>query len=596
MKKLTRRNFLKRTSKGLASIAAASCAGSTSFCLVACTQKVNKEKSKGSGITCEFGVEGGFPGPETEELMPYLKGVHELGAEFIVVQFRPDSVNPTRRGWKGRDQDFKALAIACREFNLTYFVNQECTNYSTPGTFLDEEGNDLVANPDQTYRWDLTGEVLESAIKYPEFRGVMYDEAAHAQMRREKNTNGGSDSVSSGEVHPYWAVTDGMTLVEAYESVYKSVRTVALNYREKGVTPMTEHVFPAMLFTFARAGFDTATKFLKEGMDPVYGAIALGAARQYGRELCITPDLWGITGFPGHPPEEMRASFLYAYWLGATRIFVENIRGLLEKKVENDTITYDATEYGKVYRWLVKEYFPAHQRPYTFRDIRPEVAIIRFDDSCWGQKGSWLPDALYGAENLKTTPATAAWFQIWKLLTHGRTLEEGINYHNKAYNYGKPFDFKNFEYEGMSHDFFYPLKGVVVYDHLAGPKEIEGLKLIFLTGVLISEDTIKAVKKFVKKGGLCISLTSLAPAEFEERKGIVKDGSGHWLFTDDFLSDEVQEAVAPHLGKPDEINYDVGDKKLTIKRGEDNNTIKIYLQNKEVTGDDADLPESARVY
>ena len=38
---------------------------------------------------------------------------------------------------------------------------------------------------------------------------------------------------------------------------------------------------------------------------------------------------------------------------------------------------------------------------------------------------SWLPDALYGAANLKTTPETAAWFQIWSLLTHGQTRASG---------------------------------------------------------------------------------------------------------------------------------------------------------------------------
>jgi len=256
-------------------------------------------------------------------------------------------------------------------------------------------------------------------------------------------------------VHPYFAATDGMNLEQAYEAVFKSAEEVANNYRKAALSPMPEDVFPAMLFTFARAGFDIAIKFMKEGIDSVFAAIAMGAAREYGREFCATPDLWGLTGFPGHPPEELRASLLYAYWIGSSKIFVENIRGLLEKKSENGVVRYENTGYGKVYRWFVREYVPAHPRNYTFRDIHPEVAILRFDDSCWGQGNSWLPDNLYGAANLKTTPSTAAWFQIWKLLTHGQTRDDGISFHTRSYN-------------GLPHDFFCPLNNVIVYDHLAG--------------------------------------------------------------------------------------------------------------------------------
>ena len=77
-------------------------------------------------------------------------------------------------------------------------------------------------------------------------------------MRREDNTNGGSDSKSTNRVHPYFAATDGMTLEQAYNAVYSSAKAVAENYRRAGVTPMTEDVFPVMIHTFARAGFDPA--------------------------------------------------------------------------------------------------------------------------------------------------------------------------------------------------------------------------------------------------------------------------------------------------------------------------------------------------
>ena len=309
----------------------------------------------------------------------------------------------------------------------------------------------------------------------------------------------------------------------------------------------------------------------------------MGAAREYGREFCVTPDMWGLSGFPGHPPEELRASLLYAYWIGARRIFVENIRGLIERKAEDGVVRYELTPYGRVYQWFVKEYVPAHPRPYTFRDIRPEVAIIRFDDSCWGQSGSGFPDALYGAANLKTTPATAAWFQICSLLTHGQTRDGGLSFWNGSY-------------DGLPHDFFCPLRGAVMYDHLAGAKELEGLKLVFLTGVQISPQTMDAVRAFVRNGGLCITLDSLAPAELSGKSGSVADGSGKWLIVKDFRGDEVRQAVAPFLGKPDEICYEIGARRLTVKRGKDGDTIQIYLQEGKDLPEDSPLPESARVW
>jgi len=585
---LSRRNFLRKSSAGLTGFALLTAVGSNPFFLAASNPRSSKDKSALSKTGCEFGIEGSAP-HKSKELDAFLKAAGDLGAGFIVCQFAPKRVpidaktNDDTWRWEGTEKDFNALALACRKYDMSYFVNQECTNYSVPGEFLDKNGHDVMAHPDKTHRWDLTGEVLEAAKKQPEFRGVLYDEAEHGQMRRTSNTNGGGDNSSSGKVHPYFAATDGMTLIEAYEAVYKSARAVAENYRKNGVIPMTEDVFPAMIFTFARAGFDTAIKFMKEGIDPVFGAIAMGASKQYGRELCITSDMWGLSGFPGHPPEEMRASMLYAYWLGATKLFVENIRGLMTKKVENGEVTYETSPYGKVYRSLAKDYFPAHPRSYTFRDIRPEVAILRLDDSCWGQKESWLPDALYGAENLKTTPETAAWFQIWHLLTHGQTVDTGLSFHNTGYK-DKP------------HDFFCPLKGVVVYDHLAGAKELEGLKLVFLTGVLISPETLKEVRSFVRKGGLCISLNSLVPSDLAGKSGEVKEGEGLWLIVKDFRSDEVKNAVAPFLGKPDEISYNVGKQKLTVKRGKDGNTINIYLQDVKDIEKKGDTPESARVW
>ena len=590
-KKLNRRIFLKKTSKWIVGTSMVSAVG-FSFDFnnkdLSSNQKVTRKKFPDSKTACEFGVEGSAP-QEAEALDVFLKATRDLGAGFIVCQFSPEqrtSPTGTSEFWEASEQGFNEFALTCRKYNLTFFANQEVTNYSLEGDILDKDGNDILSHPDKTHRWDITGNLLESALKNPEFRGVVYDEAEHGQLRRGLNTN--DHGHATGRIHPYFAITDGMTLEQAYNAVYESASSVAMGYRRKGVSPMTEDVFPVMLFTFARAGFDIAIKFMKESIDPVYAAIAMGAARQYGTEFCATPDMWGFNWslsdhFPGHPLEELRASLLYAYWIGASKIFVENINGLIERKSENGLVRYEPNEYGKVYQWFVKEYVTAHPRPYDFRDIRPEVAIIRFNDSDWGQKESRFTDNLYGAANLQTTPETEAWFQIWSLLTHGQTQEGAISFNSKRY-------------KEVSHDFFYPLKDVIVYDQLAGEKQLEGLKLVFLTGVLISPETLQLVRTFVQKGGICICITSLAPAEFAGNLGKISDGSGHWLFVKDFSSEEVFKSVAPFLGRPDEISYHIGKHRLIVKRGKDRNTISIYFQDEKDIKNDGQISESARVW
>ncbi|MDX9792813.1 MAG: hypothetical protein RBU24_04865 [Kiritimatiellia bacterium] len=540
---------------------------------------------------CTFGIEASFAPWDAGSLPAFLHASKKMGAEFVVFKCIPKgdslaAVSVTTRC----ELEVQALDAACKQAGIGFVLNQEITNYSKEGTFVDAKGRDLLAHADGTHRLDLTGACLQGLKRLPAFCGVLYDEMEHGQLRRHMNTNGGSDDANTWRVHPVFAATDGMTVEQAYEAIVHGAQGVAQQYRGAGVIPMSEHVFPVLLHALARAGFDPGVKFMKEGIDPVFAAIGIGAARQYGRAFCAEPDLWGLSGFlphppaqqttvfPGHPPQEFRASLLYAYWLGSSRIFVEDAGGLLSLREENGQASYEPTEHGKVFAWFATDYVPRHPRPHTFRDMRPEVAIVRLDDSCWGQRGTWLPDALLGAANLPTTPASAAWFGIWEVLTHGHTRAEGISFHQPAYR-------------GQAHDFFCPLRGVVVYDHLVEGPMLAGLKLIWLTGVAISPRTRDAVQTWVRGGGLCVTPATLAPATLTNRSGLVVDGTGRWLVTDDVHSEVVRQAVAPFLGRPDEIRYRFGTRTLIVQRGVDGNDIRIFLQS-----DDGPTQEAARVW
>jgi hypothetical protein len=265
--------------------------------------------------------------------------------------------------------------------------------------------------------------------------------------------------------------------------------------------------------------------------------------------------LWGKEGFPGHPPEELWCSLLFAYWMGATKIFVENsyadfldgenaagnytsfnagrglrATGLLDRQDGR----YVPSEYGKIYQEFVKEYVPAHPRPYTFRDVRPEIAIVRFDDSYWGQNHSPMPKGLYGGRD-GAGAASEEWIDTWHLLTHGHTSRHGLTRWNDGWD-GKP------------HDFFCPLNNVIVYDHLVTAEHLRDVKLIIVTGLAVSEQTRDAIDQAVKNGATCIAGNELN-----------------------------RETIAPFLGKPDEIRYRFAEHTMTIKRLSNDNDIHVEL-------------------
>jgi hypothetical protein len=64
-------------------------------------------------------------------------------------------------------------------------------------------------------------------------------------------------------------------------------------------------------------------KVLKETWGPAMLACALGAARQYGRDLWVCVDEWWHPQLHGHPMSRYRSALLLAYWMGASTIYTE---------------------------------------------------------------------------------------------------------------------------------------------------------------------------------------------------------------------------------------------------------------------------------
>ncbi|MCC6729013.1 MAG: hypothetical protein IT208_06700 [Chthonomonadales bacterium] len=414
------------------------------------------------------------------------------------------------------------------------------------------------------------------------FRGMVFDELAHIRLLNFERANPLADYRSFRSV------------AEAYDQTLAGYERLRHRYEALGSPCVATHVFPVLLHVAARAGFTPCPKICKEFYSPVSLAIGMGAARQYGRDLWADCDLWFYDLVPGHTPEEFRSNLLLAYWLGVDLVYVEgagfNLYPAGGQGIPFSLMTqitpevYQLTAHGEVLRWFTREYLPAHPRAWTFRDVRPNAAIVRLDDTCWGQRHApGFTRGLFGSETLPSTPDTEAWFGIWNLLTMGRTGADGISwfkgYHALA-GQGRPprpgvaLNLHARPVQSGIHTFWTPLNGVVVYDHTADYALLKGIPLLFATGVDLSAETIEALRRCVREGAVCVGWGPLMRRKgFDEwREGVLvrPEGKGRWVLTDDFGQDGVFREIAGLIGRPDEIRYRFGEHTVVLRRITDN--------------------------
>jgi hypothetical protein len=346
------------------------------------------------------------------------------------------------------------------------------------------------------------------------------------------------------------------TLPGAYRETVKRLSAVKQHYRPHGIGLTTKNVFPVLLHPFARAGFDPGVKFMKESYSPLMYAVALGAALQYDRKLMVCPDFWQATAdprFPGHSAEEYRSSLLMAYWLGARGIFTEYWTALYDPK------TNGPNRRGNVLRWFTTEYVPSHPRPYKLSDAEPEVALVRFPSSAFGQPAMNYPDRLYGVKNLSSSEKNTEWLAVWKLLSHG-VVDQPVLYQGN---------------DDRLYDFFVPLNNIAVFDHRVGYECLSSAELVIATGVTLSERTLRAVRKRVRQGATAIIASRLAPKGV--RSGPEK--RGRWVVTDDFSSERVRRAAGPYLGKATELRYEFGNREVIFRpRQNDRTDLQVKIQ------------------
>ena len=434
------------------------------------------------------------------------------------------------------------------------------------------------------------------------FRGIVFDELEHCRL-----LNPHEYALNLADPGAFTSLSD------AYEKTLAGYQSLHDKYAAGDIPVVATHVFPVLHHVAARAGFIPCPKIQKEFYSPVSLAIALGAALQYGRDLWVDCDLWYYDLVPGHPPEEFFSNLQLAYWLGADLVYVEgaghNLTPVGRQGIPFSLMTqvtpdlYQLTAHGEALRRFIREYLPAHPRPWTFRDITPTIAIVRFPDSDYGQRFQYVPPAdpdapmadwhagLYGTANLPSNADTEAWFDLWNLLTHGATGTDGLS-HFKSYiaaaGYERPVKADQVQslhsrpVQADAHRFFVPLNNAVVFDHLVDYERLRGIPLIFVTGVDISEATLEAVLKRADEGATVVFWGNLARRHgWPEYAGGLEAhprNTGKIILTDTFSKNALFHHIWPHMGRPDEIRYTFGEHTVVLKRVTDNEVVVQVLQ------------------
>jgi hypothetical protein len=445
-----------------------------------------------------------------------LMGIRDQGVNFIDFHLDPQQLD---------NGEYAELLAFCRATKLRFSLNNEASNWIAASP--DPAGRDRFSAPNGCHRWDIEPAALDAAARTGLFEGVVYDEGEHMQLSRNFYAN----LPDHEHRKPYIVETTGMTLPQAYAAFEDAAHGVREYNQAHGSRMLVESVFPALWHPLARAGVTLCPKLLKEDIHPVVLAMALGAAKEYGAELWFSPDLWYLDHFPGHSVQEYAAALRMTHAAGVDNVYTEATVALCRLR----GVTYELTPYGEALRDFITRYVPAHPRDYTYRDYEPEIAIIRFPDSDWGQADCYYWKTLYGAENLPPTPETGEWLRVWRLLTGGATDPRAVNANSEVY----PRDTLRFSY---------PSPPVAVYDHLVGAELLQTVRTIFLCGITVSDATMQAVRQKVNAGAVCFAPQRLCPADIQQRATTlparVAEGRGAWIVVGGFEPKDLGEYLS----------------------------------------------------
>ena len=466
------------------------------------------------------------------------------GVDFILCH-----VDPTDGTLEDNVKYAQETAQALDELGVDFIANFEAQNFIAE--LVTSDGYDWANRPDGTHLLKLPKEYVDALNSRGNCMGLMYDELEHVIINRNLSISLDSKFKT---VLPAFLPSVSRDPVVQGDYLSRQLGEYADSLKKLGgKTVSGEHVFPVLFHKFAKNGIIPNFKSQKESFSNVQFSVAAGAALQYGTPLWNCIDLWCRNTFPGHSPYEMYNNLVFSYLMGVDLVYVESS----DKFVKDGTA--ELSEYGEQFCRFAEEY-RGKERKYTVRDYKPEIGIIRYDDTFWGQgrfKYMWR-NMLFGNPEIKADDKCREWIKVYNMITRGETGNGGIAW-------------DRIELRSLTrHRSFATMNNAVVFDENVTEDKLRSLKLCFLCGYKISSQTLTAVEKLVKENGLTVVTSPrFAPAGLNvpEFRGFTesKDGKGTWIVTDNFRSKRLAKRLDGFFGKKGEMRFVFGDETVRLK-------------------------------
>ncbi len=435
---------------------------------------------------------------------------------------------------------------------LPYIANFEQANFARDCKGPD--GFEWANHSDGTHRMVFPERMLKVLNKNGNLLGIIYDEFEHMIINR----NAGIGINAKLNVFP---LPENPSVLNDGKELIRNLKPYVAKIKSGGVIQFAgEHVFPVLYHLFAACGITPNFKSQKESFSNVQYAIASGAALEYDTELWNCVDMWFMRRHPGHSAEEMYNNLVFAYESGVSKVYVESSAAMVDGGSIN--------EYGREFIRFTHEY-QGKPRSFEISDLRPTMAVIRYDDTYWGQSGILLwKRILFGDERLKPGRKQREYLHVFHMLTHGETCKGGINWGRFTL------------WSLRRHRSFASLGSVCVFDENVRSPKLESLKLCFLCGEYISEETLKDVGSLVKNNGLvAVSTRRFLPSHIQSRSlrsvDVVSHGKGKWIIVRSFKSARLRKLLSHQLGNAGEIKLCFRDHERLLSISQDGNAFTV---------------------
>lgn len=477
------------------------------------------------------------------------------GVDFILCHIDPDDKLTVEENCRRAEKAVKAMS----DLGVDYIANFESQNFDNDTATKD--GFDWANHPDGTHRLNIPGAYMDALNSQGNCWGVMYDEFEHVIINRNISLALASKYKIDKPTFPVLkeknVLKQGALLSEQLKEYRKELGDLG------AATLSGEHVFPVLFHKFAENDIIPNFKSQKESASVIQFVIAAGAAMQYKTPLWNCVDLWYRLTFPGHSVEEMYHNLKFAYLAGVDAVYVEAAERFYEG--EEDTIT----PYGEAFCRFAGEY-KGKERDYNVQDYEPEIAVIRYDDTYWGQgrcRFFWR-NMLFGNPKLKVHKQNREWIRALRLITQGESGRNGISW-------------GRLELRSLyaPHRSFVTMNNAVVFDDKVKAEQLKTLKLAFLCGETVSKETADAVAECVRNNGLTVvTVPRFAPAG-KKAPAVgyreYRDGKGTWIVTKGFEQPGLKKRLAPFFGSKHEMRFVFGGKEIVMKISKNGETFDV---------------------